>query len=480
MSLTVLNQIVHLVTLSSRYLIILLMVIYTVQSYTVFARSHVGKRNVFLRQNISMFFIHFISFLVMFLNQWNPQIAFLYGAQFLYLMITLLLWCLLYPRSSRLLINNMLMLITIGFIMITRLSFDSSVRQFEIVAAGTVIALLIPVIVRKVMVLTRMTWAYTFVGIGLLGLVLVAARVTNGAKLSLSVGGFAFQPSEFVKIIFVFAVAGLLSYAGQDMKKILLASALAALHVLILVISKDLGSALIFFITYLVMLFACTRNPFLVLIGLLSGCVAAVGAYFLFSHVRIRVQVWQNPFSDYSGSGYQISQSLFSIASGRWLGTGLGKGSPGAIPFVQQDMMFSAITEELGAIFSICLILVCMSCYIMIINIAMKLSNRFYRMVALGLGTTYAVQVFLTIGGGMKLIPLTGVTLPLVSYGGSSALSTIAMFAIVQGLYMLRRDEEIRDEERRRPKQGTYPGEGSYPEQTGGYLGGYENGGYYR
>ena len=480
MSLTVLNQIVHLVTLSSRYLIILLMVIYTVQSYTVFSRSYVGKRNVFLRQNISMFFIHFVAFLVMFLNQWNLQIAFLYGAQFLYLMISLLLLCILYPRSSRLLINNMMMLITIGFIMITRLSFDSAVKQFKIVAAGTVIALLIPIVIRKMMVLTRMTWAYTFVGIGFLGLVLVAARVTNGAKLSLSIGGYAFEPSEFVKIIFVFAVAGLLSDAGRNMKKIVIATVLAAVHVLILVVSKDLGSALIFFVTYLVMLFASTSNPFLVLIGLLSGSAAAVGAYFLFSHVRVRVQIWMDPFADYSGSGYQISQSLFSIAAGGWLGTGLGKGSPGAIPFVQQDMMFSAITEELGAVFAICLILVCMSCYIMIINIAMKLTNSFYRLVALGLGTTYAIQVFLTAGGGMKLIPLTGVTLPLVSYGGSSALSTIAMFAIIQGLYMLRRDEEIRDEEKRRPKSREYPGERGYSEQPGRYMGEPGAGEYFR
>ena len=125
----------------------------------------------------------------------------------------------------------------------------------------------------------------------------------------------------------------------------------------------------------------------------------------------------------------------------------MNQGSPGAIPFVQQDMMFSAITEELGGIFSICLILVCLNCFIMFINVAMQLTSRFYRLVALGLGTTYAVQVFLTIGGGIKLIPLTGVTLPLVSYGGSSALTTIAMFAIVQGLYMLRIDEEKEMEE---------------------------------
>jgi cell division protein FtsW (lipid II flippase) len=198
------------------------------------------------------------------------------------------------------------------------------------------------------------------------------------------------------------------------------------------------------------MLFVSTRNPFYVLAGIFGGSLASVGAYFMFSHVRVRVQAWQDPFKDYQGSGYQICQSLFSISAGGWFGTGLCQGSPKSIPFVEQDFMFSAIAEELGSIFGICLILVCMSCFIMFVNISMQLTNRYYRLVAVGLGTTYAAQIFLTVGGGIKLIPMTGVTLPLVSYGGSSVLSTLIMFAIVQGLYMLQRDEEIKNEEKRR------------------------------
>ena len=443
-------NLINLVGTVSRYLIILLMIIYTVQSYTVFRKTSVqAKEYVFLRQNVSMFFIHFIAYVVMFLETMSIDLLVFYGAQVIYLAATLILFRNIYPKASRLLVNNMCMLMTIGFIMITRLSYengyDLAIKQFKIAALGTVIALFIPFIIRKVMVITKMGWAYCFVGIGLLGLVLVAARVTNGAKLSLEFGGFSFQPSEFVKIIFVFAVAGLLSEA-KDFKRVVIATGLAAVHVLILVVSKDLGSALIFFITYLAILFVATRNPYLVLAGLLAGALAAVAAYFLFSHVRVRVQVWQDPFADYSGDGYQICQSLFAIGAGGWFGTGLFQGSPGAIPYAVQDIMFSAVTEELGGIFSICMILVCMSCFIMFINISMKLTNRFYRLVALGLGVTYAVQVFLTVGGSIKLIPLTGVTLPLVSYGGSSVLSTLAMFAIVQGLYMLRRDEEDEDE----------------------------------
>ena len=192
-----------------------------------------------------------------------------------------------------------------------------------------------------------------------------------------------------------------------------------------------------------------TRNCLYLFAGLGAGSVAAVAAYYLFSHVRVRVQIWQDPFADYANKGYQVAQSLFSIAAGGWFGTGLYQGTPDNIPIVEQDFMFAAIAEELGGIFAICLILICMSCYIMFLNIAMRLSNRFYRLVALGLGTMYAVQVFLTIGGAMKFIPMTGVTLPLVSYGGSSMLSTVLMFAIIQGLYILREDEEDQIERER-------------------------------
>ncbi len=458
---------INLATQAARYLTIILMVIYTIQSYTVFRRTGArAKEAVFIRQNVSMFFMHFMAFAVMFLKTMDVKILIFYAAQAIYFGFTLVLFRNIYPKASKLLINNMCMLLTIGMIMITRLSYDWAVKQFKIMIVGTVIALIIPVIIRKIMVLTKMSWAYAFVGIGLLGLVLVAAQVTNGAKLSLDIGGIAFQPSEFVKIIFVFAVAGLLTEA-RDMKRIMIATALAAVHVLILVVSKDLGSALIFFITYLVMLFAATKNPFLVLAGLLAGAVAAVAAYFLFAHVRVRVAVWRDPFADYADTGYQISQSLFSIAAGGWLGTGLYQGSPNAIPYVAQDCMFAAISEELGGVFAICLIMVCMSCFIMFINIAMKLTNRFYRLVALGLGSTYAVQIFLTIGGVTKLIPLTGVTLPLVSYGGSSVLSTLAIFAIVQGLYMLRRDEEDKDEEEKIREFQQYQG----PRNPAGYGG---------
>ena len=472
----------NLIIQVSKYLIIILMALYTLQCYTVFGKKDEDAREyLFLRQNMLMFAMHFVAFTVLYLQQTELTLLLFYGAQALYLAAVLILFRNLYPLASRLLINNMCMLICTGFIMITRLDYDKSIKQFKIAVISTVVALLIPIIIRKLRFITKMYWFYTLAGIGLLALVAIAATSTYGAKLSFSFGGISVQPSEFVKIIYVFAIAGLLTNA-KDFKKLVIATALAAIHVLILVVSKDLGSAMIFFVTYLVMLFVSTRNPFLVLTGILAGSGAAVGAYFLFAHIRVRVQAWKDPFKDYQGGGYQICQSLFSISAGSWFGTGLCQGSPNAIPFVEQDFMFSAIAEELGTIFGICLILVCMSCFIMFVNIAMQLSNRFYRLVAVGLGSTYAAQIFLTVGGGIKLIPMTGVTLPFVSYGGSSMLSTLIMFAVVQGLYMLQRDEEKKNREKQIKEQmaagEAYANHGyGYPNQ--GYAApGYGAGGY--
>ncbi|MDE6908027.1 MAG: FtsW/RodA/SpoVE family cell cycle protein [Lachnospiraceae bacterium] len=436
------------------------MVLYTLQCYLAFVKKDEDSREfLFLRQNVVMFCIHFVAFMVFYLKMERPMLLYFYGAQVLYLLAALVFFRNLYPRASKLIINNMCMLITIGFIMLTRLSYDQSTKQFTILAVGTVIALIIPVIIRKMRILTKWAWVYAVLGIGLLGVVAVIARSTYGAKLSLSVGGITLQPSEFVKILFVFFAAGMLA-KSIEFKNIVVTTALAAFHVLILVISTDLGSALIFFITYLMMLYVATKDIRYLLAGFAAGALAAVAAYFLFSHVRVRVEIWQDPFKEYEGGGYQVAQALFAIGAGGWFGTGLFQGSPGAIPIVDQDFMFAAIVEELGGIFAICLILICMSCFIMFVNISMKLEEDFYRYVAFGLGCLYGVQVFLTVGGAMKMIPMTGVTLPLISTGGSSLLSTLASFSIIQGLYILREDEENRFEE-----EDYYDnGDGEYPD----------------
>jgi len=393
-----------------------------------------------------MFCLHFVAFMVLYLKMEEPQLLYFYGAQVIYLAAALIFFRNFYPKASKLIINNMCMLITIGFIMLTRLSYDQSLKQFKILVAATVLALIIPVLIRKLRFIAKWEWFYAVLGIGILGAVAVMGLTTYGARITLSVGGFTFQPSEFVKILFVFFVAGMLAKSTQ-FKHVVVTTILAAIHVLILVVSTDLGSALIYFVTYLIMLYVATRDFRYLGAGVLCGMIAAVAAFYLFSHVKVRVAVWQDPFIVYEGDGYQIAQALFSIGAGGWLGTGLFQGSPGAIPLVDQDFMFAAVVEELGGVFGICLILICMSCFITFVNIAMKMTNDFYRYVALGLGCMYAVQVFLTIGGAMKMIPMTGVTLPFISSGGSSILSTMIVFSIIQGLYILREDEDKHIEE---------------------------------
>ena len=208
----------------------------------------------------------------------------------------------------------------------------------------------------------------------------------------------------------------------------------AALHVLVLVLSKDLGSALIFFVAYMTMLFVATSSYLWFGAGIAGGSLAAVAAYYLFPHVRRRVEAWADPWSDIANKGYQVAQALFAIGTGGWFGMGLYRGMPEKIPVVDKDFVFAAISEEMGALYALCVLFLCLGCYMQ------------FMLIAFGLGSVYITQVFLTIGGVTKFIPSTGVTLPLVSYGGSSIVSTFIIFQVIQGLYVLKRGEEEEEE----------------------------------
>ncbi len=361
-----------------------------------------------------------------------------------------------YPKGNRLIINNMCMLLSIGFVILSRLSFEKAIKQFVIVTVSIIAGMVIPYFIHKLKFLKTLTWVYAASGIVALGIVLILGSVTYGSKISYSVAGVTFQPSEFVKIIFVFFLASAL-YESHDLLRVMLTAVLAGIHVLILVASRDLGSALIFFIVYVLMVFIATNQWAYLLIGGAGGCGAAVLAYHFFTHVQVRVQAWKDPFSCIDDAGYQITQSLFAIGSGGWFGLGLFRGTPDSIPFVEADFVFSAVAEELGISFSMCMILICISCFIMFMNISMRLQDRFYRLIAFGLGVTYIFQVFLTVGGGTKFIPMTGVTLPFISYGGSSVLTTLVMFFIIEGLYIIRQEEgEKRVKKKKRRRRTEY------------------------
>ena len=243
-------------------------------------------------------------------------------------------------------------------------------------------------------------------------------------------------------------------YRSIGFKTIAVTTAAAAAHVLVLAASRDLGNALIYFVSYLMMLFVATSNWFYLGAGAAGGAGAAVAAYHMFSHVRRRVQAWRDPWSDVDDIGYQAAQSLFAIGTGGWFGMGLYQGMPEKIPVVDKDFIFSAVSEELGGIYALCLLFICVGCFLQFMLIATKMQAMFYKLIAFGLGTVYITQVFLTVGGATKFIPSTGVTLPFVSYGGSSVLATFILFNIIQGLYILKRGEEEEDEKDQAKSQG--------------------------
>ncbi len=435
----------------SKYVMALLITLYTYECFAVFRYDNEERRNgIYIRQNLLMFAFHFSSFLVICFETGDITYLFFYAFQEIILYAAIALFRMLYPKANRLVVNNMCMLLSIGFVVLTRLNFKSAVKQFIIVAGSLVIALIIPFFVHKFKFLKNLKWIYALTGIAALSVVMILGQTTYGSKLSYSIAGVTFQPSEFVKILFVFFVASAL-YQSSGFFEVFTTAVIAAAHVIVLVISRDLGSALIFFIVYVLMVFVATRNFLYLFAGAAGGTLAAYIAYRVFSHVQIRVQAWQDPWSLIdSAGGYQITQSLFAISSGGWFGLGLYKGTPQSIPVVEADFIFSAIAEELGIIFAICLILICVSCFMMFMNISAGLNDKFYQLTAFGLGVTYIFQVFLTIGGGTKFIPLTGVTLPLVSYGGSSVLTTLIMFSVIEGLHIIKQDEEALPKKRKK------------------------------
>ena len=371
----------------SKYLLILLMAVYTFLNFSYFRfREEWGQIRVCRKQNAAMFLLHFVAYLILYLKSGEERIVLFYLAQVVFFASYIGLYQLFYPNLTRILVNNMCMLLCVGWIILTRLSFEKAV-------------------------------------------------------LSVTLGGFSFQPSEFVKISFVFFVAAVF-YHSTDLVSVGVATAVAAAHVLVLVLSKDLGSALLFFVTYLTMLFVATSNWLYLLAGAAGGCGASVLAYQLFAHVRTRVAAWKNPWADIDNRGYQVAQSLFAIGTGGWFGMGLYQGMPYKIPVVEKDFVFAAISEELGGIFAICVLLICVGCFLQFMLVATRMQAIFYKLIAFGLGMEYLVQVFLTVGGVIKFIPSTGVTLPLVSYGGSSILSTFLVFGVIQGLYILKKNDE--------------------------------------
>lgn len=438
----------------SKYFIAIFMAIYTYESFSVFRfREEKKRRGIYTRQILLLFFVHFTCFLTICIETGELRYLFFYAFQQLAVFAVIVLFELLYPTANRLLLHNMCMLLVIGFVILTRLDMELAIRQFAIVLFSVAVAMCVPWLLMRFREIKDLHILYAFLGVLPLAAVLILGNTTYGSKLSYSLFGISFQPSEFIKIVFVFFVAAAL-YKSTNLLQVIYATAVAGIHVLILAGSRDLGSALIFFVAYVLMVYLATKNVWYLLLGVAGGGGASVIAYRLFRHVQERVQAWRDPWSVIDGEGYQVAQSLFSLGRGGLFGLGLFQGAPEDIPKVERDFIFSAVAEEMGLIVALCVIMVSLSCFIMFMDISMRMRDRFYQLVAFGIGVIYIFQVFLTIGGDTKFIPMTGVTLPLVSYGGSSVMTTLLMFAVMEGLYIIRQDEGAAHERKRKKIPG--------------------------
>ena len=398
------------------------------------------KRKYCFKQTFIMYLVHALCYTTIYLHTLQDKIIIFYGVQLIYFILVIEICKLIYKKYNRPLMNVMCMMLMISFTMLSRLSYDKTIRQFIICVGATIVAMTIAFFMKKVKKMREFSYIYAILGIGALSLVYALGAVTYGAKLSIDLGFVSVKPSEFVKITYVMFISGIL-YKSQTWKSVLLSGVLAAIHVVVLVFSSDLGTALIFSVVYLFLVFMATGKYSVLFGGLIAGSGAAFVAYKIFDHIKVRVAAWIDPWSIIDNKGYQIAQSLFAIGTGGIFGMGLYEGMPNSIPVVDQDFIFSAISEEFGAIFGICVILLSLNVFLIFIRTAFKCKDDFYRLICAGFAVSYGIQLFLTVGGAIKLIPSTGVTYPLLSYGGSSLMSTIFIFFIVQGVKINEEDE---------------------------------------
>lgn len=436
------------IAILSGYIMVIVFALYTFFCFTVLIRNNEERKNrIFNRQRLCIFIIMSIAHILLYIKTYDFTVIIMYVLQIALYFFVILIYQIFYKKLSKLVLNNMIMLLATGLFMLERINMEAAIKQLAIAAAGLVVCIFIPVIINKFKYFDRFGWIYGFVGLILIAVVYLFAEEIGGAKNWIVIKNVAFQPSEFVKILYVFFVAALMCRVTK-FRHIVAVSALAAAHVLVLIIEKDLGGALIFFVTYLFVLVVATGNYLYLVAGFLSVGGAGYLAFQLFSHVRTRFMAWYDPWSIIDAGGYQVTQSLFAIATGGLFGLGFGNGKVNIIPVVESDFIFSAICEELGGVYGFLILLVYLSCFIMFVNISMKISNVFFKYASLGLGVMFIFQVFLAVGGVIKFIPSTGVTLPLISYGGSSVLSVIIMFSIIQGMYVLNKSEkEVSDGE---------------------------------
>lgn len=350
------------------------------------------------------------------------------------------------PGADPAILPVVFLLSGIGITFVTRLAPSLAMSQLIILFASIALMIITLALVKNLDIVKR--YKYTFGAIGILLLILPMFIGTEiyGSKLWIRIGSFTIQPGEFAKIFIVLFLAGYLSenrellsisshsILGFKVPRLRLLTPLFLVWgvcLLVVVFERDLGSALLFYTIFLMMLYAATGRVSYVVIGFFLLGVGAVGAYHFLSHVQVRFQVWLNPFADAQNKGYQIVQSLYSLADGGLFGVGVGKGLAKLIPIVESDFIFSAIGEEMGLLGGAAVLLGFMLFAVRGLTTAARAKSDLAAFTATGLTAAISFQAFLIVGGVTKLIPLTGVTLPFMSQGGSSLLASFIIVALL-------------------------------------------------
>ena len=351
----------------------------------------------------------------------------------LFLQYVCLLWISRYADRFLLVIANLLA--AIGMIVQYRLSPETAFRQLLLYGVGMIAMFLCVGLMHKPVIFRKLNWVMIGGSLAILAVLLVIGKEHGGAKNWINIGDFSFQPSEFVKVALVFICANYLT-VQHGWRDWLPSALFAILACALLVAERDLGAALLIAGTYLILFYIATGNTKATLIGLGAGGCGAVASYFVFDHVKARVAIWKNPWATYETSGYQIAQGLMAIASGGVWGLGLTQGSPKSIPAYNTDYIFAVICEEFGIIFGIAVIALYLVFIIRGALVALYARDRYLMLVSFGCTVLITLQSFIIIGGVIKLIPLTGITMPFVSHGGSSLIASMMLLGILEGVAM--------------------------------------------